>query len=81
MIVLDLIEITNRDGSKVPMEVVFTFNIEITPDTYIIYRDIKKNDYYLGKYRFGSNILDTDLTEEEYKLCKKIYEKVVEKNA
>ena len=78
---MDLIEITNRDGNKVPMEVTFTFNIEGSNDTYIIYNDLKKKNYYLGKFEENSDVLNTDLTKEEYKVCEKIYEKVVGKNA
>ena len=78
---MDIIEITDRDGRRIPMEVVLTFNIESSSDTYIIYKSIDKNEYFLGKYANGSNILDTGLTEQEYRACKKIYEKVVDTNA
>jgi len=66
------------DGNKKKMEIVSIFNIENYEFNYIIYRELDKSHYFVAKY-IGDEIvnLSTDLSDEEYKFAKKIFEGVV----
>jgi len=78
---MDTIIITDEDNNKKTMEVSLTFNLKGYDDTYIIYNELDKSHYYLGKYKEFSNDINNSFTEEEYALCEKIFERVVKNNA
>ena len=78
---MDTIIITDKDNNKKEMEVTMTFNLHGYEDTYIIYNEIDKSHYYLGKYKEFSTKMNNNFTPEEYALCEKIFERVVKKNA
>lgn len=74
----DIIEITLDDGSVKEMEIVSIFELEGYSYHYIIYSELDKSHYYIAKY-MGDEIVDlsTDLSDDEMKLAKTIYEEVI----
>ena len=77
---MDTITVIDENGNNKTMEVCLTFNINGYDETYLIYNELDKSHYYIGKYSSDNMNIDTNLTKEEYDLCDKIFEKVVEQN-
>ena len=71
----DYIEIIDDDGKEETYELVSTFNIEGYSSNYVVYKNIDSDKYYLAKYN-GMNMseLDTDLSDEEIKLARALFE-------
>ena len=74
---MDTITILDDNNNEKMMEVCLTFKLAGYNDNYIIYNELDKSHYYIGKYKDDSLDIDTRLNEEEYKLCNQIFEKVV----
>lgn len=77
---MDYIYVFDENDNKKKMEVVSTFKLENLPDKYIIYSELDRSHYYIGKYKDGSDELITDLSEKELELCNSIFKEVM-KNA
>ena len=75
----DYIEITDKDNKKRQVEIIVTFQLEGYDYNYIIYRELDKSHDYIARYK-GEKIveLDTNLSEEEFKLSEIIYRGVTE---
>lgn len=75
----DYIDIMTGGMNKQRMEIVTIFKLEGFPFKYMIYCTLNKEHYYLAKFK-GEDIVDlnTDFSDREYKLCKKIFEGVTE---
>lgn len=73
---MDYLDITLDDGNVSRMEVVTTFKLEKYKYNYIIYCEIDRSHYYIARY--GDNgELDTDLDDDELRLCKAVFKGVV----
>lgn len=71
------IDIYSDDGKITPMEVVLVFKIEEYKSNYIVYRELDKSKTYIAKFRGDKMLdLDTNLTDEELKLCNKFFKEV-----
>lgn len=71
----DLIDIYDVDGNITKMELVLKF--ELNNMNYIIYRTMDNKEYFAAKYQKGINIdFNSDLSDEELKICNKIYEEI-----
>lgn len=73
----DLIEITDKLGNKRQVELITKFDLDGYDYNYIIYQEIDHSHVYCARYK-GENIvnLDTNLSEKEFNLAKRIYESV-----
>lgn len=74
---MDYIDITLDTGVTRRMEVVSTFNLKYYKFNYIIYCEIDKSHYYLAKYIDSVSELNTNFSDDEYELCKIIFDGVV----
>ena len=77
----DYIEITDQFNNKRTVEVVTTFKLKQYNSNYIIYKELDIDSYFIAKYQ-GEDVvdLDTNLTQEELSLIKKIFEGVLQWN-
>ena len=80
VIFMDMITIVDETGNKKQMEVCLTFKLANCLDSYVIYSELDKSHYYIGKYMEDMMNIDTILTNEEYQLCESIFERVVGEN-
>lgn len=74
---MDYIEIIDLNNQKKKMEVVSIFELEKHSENYIIYRELDGSHYYLAKYKDNVEDLDTNISKEEYNLCKAIFNEVI----
>ena len=74
----DYIEVYDEQGKIEIMESVCTFKLKDYNSNYIIYCELDKSHYYLGKYD-GEEIanLNTDFTEDEFNQAFKIFKEIV----
>lgn len=69
----DYIYIYNENGEETKMEAVLAFKIEELGEQYILYKKEDNNsEVYVAKIKSHTNELDTNLTEEEKKMVKKV---------
>lgn len=73
------IDIYDENDNKKQMEVVAIFKLDGYDFNYIIYSELDKSHYYIGKYK-GEEIVDlnTDLSNQELVLCNKVLKAVLE---
>lgn len=73
----NIIEMFDKKGNKRNVELVLKFNLEGYKYNYIIYRELDYSHTYVARY-IGSEIadLDTNLSEFEFNMSKKILEGV-----
>lgn len=74
---MDYIDITLDTGVTRRMEVVSTFNLKHYKFNYIIYCEIDKSHYYLAKYIDSVSQLNTNFSDDEYELCKIVFDGVL----
>ena len=75
---MDYVYIYDDHNNKRKMEVVSTFSVEEYPFKYIIYKELDDSKYYLAKYRENSKDLDTNLTDNEIRVCSYIFEGLIQ---
>lgn len=69
----DYIYIYNENEEETKMEAVLAFKIEELGEQYILYKKEDNNsEVYVAKIKPHTNELDTNLTEEEKKMVKKV---------
>lgn len=69
----DYIYIYNENEEETKMEAVLAFKIEELGEQYILYKEEDNNsEVYVAKIKPHRNELDTNLTEEEKKMVKKV---------
>lgn len=75
----DYIEIYDKNGNVKEMELVFEFqNNNIN---YIIYKSPDNNELFAAKYQKSiDEDFDSNLSEEELKLCNKVFEELKNDN-
>lgn len=78
----DVIEVFDKESNEYKkMEVVTIFNLNNYPLNYIIYREINKSHYYVAKYKEANySDLDTNLSNDELKLCEEVFKNVLNHN-
>ena len=84
---MDYIDITLDTGVTRRMEVVSAFNLKHYKFNYIIYCEIDKthyyyceivkSHYYLAKYIDSVSELNTNFSDDEYELCKIVFDGVL----
>lgn len=70
---MDYIEIIDEDGNEETFELVSTFGLKNYPDSYVIYKELDNNKFYIAKYKGDLSNLDTNLTEDEINLAKELF--------
>lgn len=71
------IYIYDSDNNKIEMEVVTIFKFANNVFNYVIYTDHNHDNYYVAKYMYEIDELNTDFSESELKLCNEILEGVI----
>lgn len=75
MIDVDYIEILDDNGNEYTYELVSTFNIAGYSYNYVLYKELDSDKYYLARYTGTSmSFLDTNLSLEEIRLAKELFE-------
>ena len=71
----DYVYIYNEDGVEIKMEAVLAFKLEKSEEQYLLYKEEgNTSEVYVAKIKPHSNPLDTNLTEEEKNMVKKVLE-------
>ena len=71
---MDYIYVYDENNNKLKMQVVIIFNLKNYKENYIIYCKPDKSHYYLAKYNDNIRDLNTQFSENELKLCNKVFE-------
>ncbi|MBP3840844.1 MAG: hypothetical protein IK997_01820 [Bacilli bacterium] len=71
------IYIYDSNNKRLEMEVVTIFKFANNIFNYVIYTDMDRNNYYVAKYVYEIDELNTDLTENELNICNQILEGVL----
>lgn len=71
------IYIYDSNNKRLEMEVVTIFKFANNIFNYVIYTGINHDNYYVAKYVYEIDELNTDLSESELNLCNKILEGVL----
>lgn len=74
---MDYVFIKDETGNEKKMEIVSIFELDGYDYKYIIYCELDKSHYYLGKFKDNVSELNTDLSEDEYDLCNVIFKEIV----
>ena len=74
---MDKVYIYDENNNRIEMEVVTIFKFSNNIFNYVIYTDKNHDNYYVAKYMYEIDELNTDFSESELKLCNKILEGVI----
>jgi len=74
---MNSIYIYDSNNKRLEMEVVTIFKFANNIFNYVIYTDMDRNNYYVAKYVYEIDELNTDLTENELNICNQILEGVL----
>lgn len=74
---MDYVYISDDNNNEKKMEVVSIFDLDGYDYKYIIYCELDKSHYYLAKFKDNVSELNTNLSDEEYKLCNVIFKEIV----
>ena len=69
---MDYIDIYDDKGNKKQMKVVSIFELEGYEYHYIVYKELDDSRVYLAKFKENQEELNTNISEEELKLCEAI---------
>lgn len=74
---MNKIYVYDNQNNRLEMEVVTIFKFANNIFNYIIYTDKDHSNYYVAKYIYEIDELNTDLSESELALCNKILEGIL----
>lgn len=74
---MDYVYIKDDNNIEKKMEIVSIFDLDGYDYKYIIYRELDKSHYYLAKFMDDISILNTDISEDEMKLCNVVFRGIV----
>lgn len=74
---MDKVYIYDENNNRIEMEVVTIFKLANNVFNYVIYTDRNHDNYYVAKYIYEIDELNTDFSESELKFCNEILEGVI----